>query len=106
MAQSFALLGSDVTVINRSSTLFQSKFGDTDAAQILQQQLEKVNATLVDLFELRLIPCIDPSYYYRMLLTLSFFLFRIFFFSYRAILCLVTNIGRCEIFIECQNRKG
>ena len=43
MAQSFALLGSDVTVINRSSTLFQSKFGDTDAAQILQQQLEKVN---------------------------------------------------------------
>ena len=78
MAQSFALLGSDVTVINRSSTLFQSKFGDTDAAQILQQQLEKVNATLVD--GLRLCR-IDTSYYYRMLLTLSLFCSVFSFFS-------------------------
>jgi pyruvate/2-oxoglutarate dehydrogenase complex dihydrolipoamide dehydrogenase (E3) component len=41
MAQSFALLGSKVTVINRSSRLFESKMGDEEAAEILQTQLEK-----------------------------------------------------------------
>ena len=78
MAQSFALLGSDVTVINRSSILFQSKFGDTDAAQILQQQLEKVTATLADVFKLRS-TCTDTSYY-LMLLTLSLFFVPYFLF--------------------------
>ena len=41
MAQSFALLGSKVWVINRSSRLFESKNGDVEAAEILQQELEK-----------------------------------------------------------------
>ncbi|CAJ1954847.1 unnamed protein product [Cylindrotheca closterium] len=41
MAQSFALLGSKVTVVNRSSRLFASKGGDAEAAEILQNELEK-----------------------------------------------------------------
>jgi len=39
MAQSFALLGSQVTVLQRGP-LFASKQGDEEAAQILQQELE------------------------------------------------------------------
>ena len=41
MAQCFASFGSQVTVIQRSSTLFASKQGDAEAAQILQHELEK-----------------------------------------------------------------
>lgn len=41
MAQSFALLGSKVSIINRSSRLFESKSGDLEAADILQKELEK-----------------------------------------------------------------
>lgn len=40
MAQSFALLGSKVTVINRSSRLFESKGGDEEAGELLQHILE------------------------------------------------------------------
>lgn len=41
MAQSFALLGSKVIVINRSSRLFESKAGDQEAAEVIQSHLEK-----------------------------------------------------------------
>lgn len=41
MAQCFASFGSQVTVIQRSKTLFASKQGDPEAAQILQEELEK-----------------------------------------------------------------
>jgi pyruvate/2-oxoglutarate dehydrogenase complex dihydrolipoamide dehydrogenase (E3) component len=41
MAQSFATFGSNVTVIQRSTGLFQSKHGDREAAEILQVELEK-----------------------------------------------------------------
>lgn len=41
MAQSFASLGSHVTVLQRSKTLFASTFGDAEAAEILQNELEK-----------------------------------------------------------------
>jgi pyruvate/2-oxoglutarate dehydrogenase complex dihydrolipoamide dehydrogenase (E3) component len=47
MAQSFALLGSKVTVINRSSRLFESKGGDKEAGETLQQELEKDGVTFV-----------------------------------------------------------
>ena len=45
MAQSFSLLGSKVTVINRSSRLFESKGGDEEAAKLLQQELEADGVT-------------------------------------------------------------
>jgi len=41
MAQAFSLLGTKVTVVNRSSRLFESKGGDPEAASILQEELEK-----------------------------------------------------------------
>ena len=47
MAQSFALLGSSVTVINRSSRLFESKGGDQEAAEIMQKELEKDGVTFL-----------------------------------------------------------
>ena len=47
MAQSFALLGSNVTVINRSSRLFESKGGDAEAAKVLQERLEKDGVVFV-----------------------------------------------------------
>lgn len=47
MAQSFSLLGSNVTVLNRSSRLFESKRGDVEAAEILQQQLEQDGVTFI-----------------------------------------------------------
>lgn len=47
MAQSFALLGSKVTVVNRSSRLFASKGGDAEAAEILQKELEKDGVTFL-----------------------------------------------------------
>lgn len=40
MAQAFSLLGTKVTVVNRSSRLFESKAGDPEAASILQTELE------------------------------------------------------------------
>lgn len=40
MAQSFSLLGSKVTVVNRSSRLFESKGGDEEAATILENKLQ------------------------------------------------------------------
>eukprot|EP00547_Thalassionema_nitzschioides_P002988 CAMPEP_0194204934 /NCGR_PEP_ID=MMETSP0156-20130528/4329_1 /TAXON_ID=33649 /ORGANISM="Thalassionema nitzschioides, Strain L26-B" /LENGTH=522 /DNA_ID=CAMNT_0038931079 /DNA_START=114 /DNA_END=1682 /DNA_ORIENTATION=+ len=39
MAQSFASFGSSVTVIQRSDRLFKSKFGDEEAAELLQKLL-------------------------------------------------------------------
>lgn len=47
MAQSFALLGSKVTVINRSSRLFQSKQGDPEAAETIQKTLEGDGVTFL-----------------------------------------------------------
>eukprot|EP00534_Pseudo-nitzschia_fraudulenta_P000042 CAMPEP_0201122344 /NCGR_PEP_ID=MMETSP0850-20130426/6009_1 /ASSEMBLY_ACC=CAM_ASM_000622 /TAXON_ID=183588 /ORGANISM="Pseudo-nitzschia fraudulenta, Strain WWA7" /LENGTH=522 /DNA_ID=CAMNT_0047389013 /DNA_START=213 /DNA_END=1781 /DNA_ORIENTATION=- len=41
MAQAFSLLGTKVTVVNRSSRLFESKSGDPEAAAIIQTELEK-----------------------------------------------------------------
>ena len=40
MAQCFALFGSQVTVLQRSSRLFESKHGDQEAAELLQKELE------------------------------------------------------------------
>jgi pyruvate/2-oxoglutarate dehydrogenase complex dihydrolipoamide dehydrogenase (E3) component len=45
MAQSFSLLGSKVTVINRSSRLFGSKGGDEEAAELIQKELEADGVT-------------------------------------------------------------
>ena len=45
MAQTFSLLGSKVSVINRSSRLFGSKHGDVEASQILQSSLEQDGVT-------------------------------------------------------------
>lgn len=47
MAQSFSLLGTKVTVVNRSSRLFESKAGDPEAAAILQAALEKDGVTFL-----------------------------------------------------------
>jgi pyruvate/2-oxoglutarate dehydrogenase complex dihydrolipoamide dehydrogenase (E3) component len=47
MAQSFSLLGSKVTVVNRSSRLFESKGGDQEAAEILQRELESDGVTFL-----------------------------------------------------------
>lgn len=47
MAQSFSLLGSKVTVVNRSSRLFESKGGDQEAGEILQKELEKDGVTFL-----------------------------------------------------------
>jgi len=47
MAQAFSLLGSKVTVINRSSRLFVSKGGDKEAAELLQKELEKDGVTFL-----------------------------------------------------------
>ena len=41
MAQTFSTLGSDVVVLQRKKTLFESKFGDPEAAKIIQEELEK-----------------------------------------------------------------
>eukprot|EP00540_Astrosyne_radiata_P000923 CAMPEP_0116824948 /NCGR_PEP_ID=MMETSP0418-20121206/1680_1 /TAXON_ID=1158023 /ORGANISM="Astrosyne radiata, Strain 13vi08-1A" /LENGTH=523 /DNA_ID=CAMNT_0004453375 /DNA_START=427 /DNA_END=1998 /DNA_ORIENTATION=+ len=41
MAQTFASFGSEVTVIQRSSRLFQSKGGDKEAADLMQSALEE-----------------------------------------------------------------
>lgn len=41
MAQCFATFGSRVTVIQRSETLFASKQGDPEAAEVIQKELEK-----------------------------------------------------------------
>jgi len=47
MAQAFSLLGTTVTVVNRSSRLFESKAGDPEAAAILQAELEKGGVTFL-----------------------------------------------------------
>lgn len=47
MAQTFAAFGSKVTVIQRSSRLFQSKGGDAEAGELLQQVLERNGVTFV-----------------------------------------------------------
>lgn len=41
MAQAFATFGTKVTVLQRTEVLFESKHGDTEAAAILKQELEK-----------------------------------------------------------------
>lgn len=47
MAQSFALLGSDVTVLMRNENFLKSKHGDDEAAQVLQAELEKSGVKFV-----------------------------------------------------------
>lgn len=47
MAQAFSLLGTKVTVVNRSSRLFESKGGDPEAASIMQAELEKDGVTFL-----------------------------------------------------------
>ena len=47
MAQSFASFGSKVTVIQRSSRLFQSKDSDPEAAKLLQAALERTGVTFL-----------------------------------------------------------
>ena len=47
MAQAFSLLGTKVTVVNRSSRLFESKAGDPEAAAIIQTELEKDGVTFL-----------------------------------------------------------
>lgn len=47
MAQCFATFGSQVTVIQRSSKLFESKDGDPEAAELLQAELEQSGVTFV-----------------------------------------------------------
>ena len=47
MAQSFALFGTQVTVLVRSDRLFESKQGDAEAAEILQLELEKAGVNFV-----------------------------------------------------------
>ena len=47
MAQCFAMFGSQVTVIQRRSRLFESKHGDPEAAEILQKELEKSGVTFL-----------------------------------------------------------
>ena len=47
MAQTFSLLGSKVTVLNRGSRLFQSKNGDVEAANIICTELAKDGVTFV-----------------------------------------------------------
>lgn len=47
MAQCFANFGSHVTVLQRSSRLFESKQGDAEAAQIIQEELEKAGVHFV-----------------------------------------------------------
>jgi pyruvate/2-oxoglutarate dehydrogenase complex dihydrolipoamide dehydrogenase (E3) component len=41
MAQCFATFGSNVIVIQRSKQLFQSTYGDSEAAQLLQKEIEE-----------------------------------------------------------------
>ena len=47
MAQSFALLGSNVTVLQRRDRLMESKQGDKEAAELLQHELEKSGVTFL-----------------------------------------------------------
>lgn len=47
MAQVFATFGSQVTVLQRSQRLFQSKQGDPEAAETLQSELEKRGVTFL-----------------------------------------------------------
>jgi len=47
MAQAFSLLGTKVTIVNRSSRLFESKAGDPEAAEIIQTELEKDGVTFL-----------------------------------------------------------
>mmetsp|Transcript_22717 Transcript_22717/g.43152 ORF Transcript_22717/g.43152 Transcript_22717/m.43152 type:complete len:579 (-) Transcript_22717:18-1754(-) len=47
MAQCFALFGSKVTVLQRTSRLFESKYGDQEAAELLQKELEKSGVTFL-----------------------------------------------------------
>lgn len=47
MAQTFQTFGSDVTVVQRSERLFQSKGGDNEAALMLQEALEEDGVTFV-----------------------------------------------------------
>jgi pyruvate/2-oxoglutarate dehydrogenase complex dihydrolipoamide dehydrogenase (E3) component len=61
MAQSFSLLGSKVTVINRSSRLFESKGGDEEAAQILQKALEDHGVTFLSNAKIVQVTTIHPG---------------------------------------------
>ena len=61
MAQSFALLGSKVSVVNRSSRLFESKNGDLEAAEILQKELENDGVTFFSNARLSKVETIDKG---------------------------------------------
>lgn len=47
MAQTFALFGSEVTVLQRGKRLFASKFGDPEASTLIQESLEKCGVRFV-----------------------------------------------------------
>ncbi|KAG7369729.1 dihydrolipoyl dehydrogenase [Nitzschia inconspicua] len=61
MAQSFALLGSKVTIVNRSSRLFESKLGDDEAANLIQNQLEKDGVTFLSSSTAQKVETINPG---------------------------------------------
>ncbi|CAB9508362.1 Dihydrolipoyl dehydrogenase [Seminavis robusta] len=61
MAQCFALLGSNVTVINRSSRLFESKQGDAEAAAIIQKALESHGVTFLSNAKITKVTTIDAG---------------------------------------------
>ena len=61
MAQSFSLLGTKVTVVNRSSRLFESKGGDPEAASILQNELEKNGVTFLSKSKIEIVETIKDD---------------------------------------------
>lgn len=48
MAYCFASFGSKVTVIHRSTHVFESKYGDIEASNIIQSTLEKLGVTFIN----------------------------------------------------------
>lgn len=63
MAQSFASFGSNVTVLKRTERLFQSKGGDAEAADIVQNSLERDGVTFVtsNIARVETVRPIDPN---------------------------------------------
>ena len=47
MAQTFAAFGSEVTVVQRASYLFQSKGGDAEASKLVKEALEEDGVTFL-----------------------------------------------------------
>ena len=63
MAQSFASFGSEVTVLQRTARLFQSKGGDAEAADIVKRALEGEGATFItsDVARVDTVRPLDPE---------------------------------------------